>query len=191
MRTRRGAQPAHPRLAHAHARQPQAVFLVGFMGSGKTSVGKALSRRLGCPFEDLDDRVQKTQGKRIDQIFRDSGESEFRRMETQALRELIEELSSSVQVVALGGGTFVPSGNAALIEAAGVHSVFLDAPVEELLRRCQQEEKNRPLRQTAEQFRALYEARRGSYMKAAFRIETEGKDVNAVAAEVACKLGLG
>ena len=100
MRTRRGAQPAHPRLAHAHARQPQAVFLVGFMGSGKTSVGKALSRRLGCPFEDLDDRVQKTQGKRIDQIFRDSGESEFRRMETQALRELIDAVSNKDDAIA-------------------------------------------------------------------------------------------
>jgi shikimate kinase len=59
-----------------------------------------------------------------------------------------------------------------------------------LLRRCEQEQKERPLRQDPKQFRELYEKRRRSYMKAAVRIQTNGKDVEAVAAEVACSLGL-
>ena len=79
--------------------------------------------------------------------------------------------------------------NAALIENAGVHSVFLDAPAEELFRRCEGEQRDRPLRQNAKQFRELYKKRRASYMRARLRIETNGKDVDAVAAEVACSLG--
>jgi shikimate kinase len=167
------------------------VFLVGFMGAGKTSVGRALSRRLGLPFEDLDDRIENREGKTIEQIFRDSGEAEFRRAETAALRELLGELRSSSRVVALGGGAFVQADNALLLEEAEVRSIFLDAPVEELLRRCEEEQKERPLRQNPKQFRDLYESRRRSYMKAALRIETSGKDVDTVAAEVACSLGLG
>jgi shikimate kinase len=166
------------------------VFLVGFMGAGKTTVGRALSRRLSLPFEDLDDRIQLREGKTIEQIFRESGEAEFRKVETAALRELLAEISSSLRVVALGGGAFVQPVNAALIAKAKVHSVFLDAPVEELLRRCEEGPNLRPLRQDLKQFKELYDKRRRSYMKAAFRIETSGKDVERIAAEVACSLGL-
>jgi shikimate kinase len=168
----------------------RSVFLVGFMGAGKTTVGLALSRRLGLPFQDLDDRIRQRSGKTIEQIFRESGEAEFRKVETAALREVLAELDSSTGVVALGGGAFVQPENCTLLEAAGVHSVFLDASVDELLRRCCGESKERPLRRDAKQFRELYEKRRLAYMKAAVRIDTEGKDVEAIAAEVACSLGL-
>jgi shikimate kinase len=168
----------------------ETVFLVGFMGAGKTSVGRALSRRLGLRFEDLDDRIQNREGKTIAQIFRESGETGFRKAETAALRELLGELRRSPGVVALGGGAFVQPHHVTLIEDAEVRSVFLDAPVEELLRRCEEEQKERPLRQDPKQFRELYENRRPSYLKAALRIETSGKDVETVAAEVACSLGL-
>ncbi len=160
------------------------------MGAGKTTVGQALSRRLGLPFEDLDDRIEQRERKTIKQIFRDSGEAEFRRAESAALQELLSELGSVTRVVALGGGAFVQAGNAALIGEAKVHSVFLDAPVEELLRRCEEEPVERPMRRDPKQFRELYETRRQSYMKAMVRIETGGKDVETVAAEVAWSLGL-
>jgi shikimate kinase len=185
-----GSRPAVNPGARDGVHAPQAVFLVGFMGAGKTSVGRALGRRLGLFFEDLDDRIQNREGKSIEQIFRESGEAEFRKAEKAALHELLGGLRQSPCVVALGGGAFVQPDNAALIEAAHVRSVFLDAPVEELLRRCEQEQKERPLRQNPKQFRELYENRRPSYMKAALRIETSGKDVETVAAEVACSLGL-
>jgi shikimate kinase len=187
----RGLRPAATPPARGLVRELRAVFLVGFMGAGKTTVGRALSRRLGLPFEDLDDRIQHREGKTIEQIFRESGEAEFRRVETAALRELLGELGSSRRVVALGGGAFVQPANAVLIEEAEVHSVFLDAPVNELMRRCVDEPKERPLRRDLKQFRELYEKRRLSYMRAAIRIETNGKDVDTVAAEVACSLGLG
>jgi len=190
MRTGPGSRTAANPLARDRVREARAVFLVGFMGAGKTSVGRALSRRLGFPFEDLDDWIQRREGKSIEQIFRESGETEFRKAETAALRELLEEMGSSFRVVALGGGAFVQSGNAALLEEAEVHSVFLDAPVQELLRRCEEEQKERPLRRDPKQFRELYEKRRLSYMRATVRVETQGKDVDTVAAEVACSLGL-
>jgi len=160
------------------------------MGAGKTTVGCALGRRLGLPFQDLDDRIERREGKTIEQIFRESGEAEFRKVETAALREVLAELGSSIGVVALGGGAFVQPDNCGLIKAAAVHSVFLDAPVDEMLRRCHAESKERPLRRDATQFRELYEKRRLSYMKAAVRIDTNGKDIDAIAAEVACSLGL-
>ncbi len=185
-----GSRPAVDPPSRGHAREVRTVFLVGFMGAGKTTVGRALSRRLALPFEDLDDRIQRREGKTIEQIFRESGEAEFRKAEAAALRELLGELGSSARVVALGGGAFVQPGNAALIERAQVHSIFLDAPVEELLRRCAGEAAARPLQQSTEQFRELYEKRRRSYMRAALRIDTNGKDVDTVAAEVACSLGL-
>jgi shikimate kinase len=189
-RTRPGSRPAASRLVRDRVRELRTVFLVGFMGAGKTTVGRALSRRLILPFEDLDDRIQLREGMTIEQIFRESGEAGFRKVETAALRELLAKISSSSRVVALGGGAFVQPVNAALIAQAKAHSVFLDAPVEELLRRCEEAPNLRPLRQDLKQFKELYNKRRRSYMKATIRIETSGKDVDGIAAEVACSLGL-
>ena len=69
----------------------RAVVLVGFMGAGKSSVGAALSRKLGWPFEDLDERIQAREKRSIEQIFRQSGEAVFRQLEHAALRSLVEE----------------------------------------------------------------------------------------------------
>ncbi len=80
------------------------------------------------------------------------------------------------------------SENVALLREAGAHSVFLDAPVEELFRRCQEQPLDRPLRRDREHFRQLHEERRPGYMTAALRIETSGKDVDTVAAEIAHSL---
>src|SRR6266849_3519067 len=166
------------------------IFLVGFMGAGKSSVGLALSRKLGWPFEDLDDRIEAQERRSIEQIFQQSGESAFRQMEHAALRSLIQELGASPRVVAVGGGAFVQANNAALLEEVGFPAVFLDAPVEELFRRCQEQQLKRPLRRNLEEFHRLYEARRPCYLKAALRIETSGMDVEKVAAEAIRSLGL-
>ena len=168
----------------------RAVFLVGFMGAGKSSVGLALSRKLGWPFEDLDERIQAQERRSIEQIFRQSGEAAFRQLEHAALRSLIRDLGASPAVVAVGGGAFAQANNAALLEEAGFSAIFLDAPVEELFRRCQEQKLDRPLRRDLEEFRRLYDSRRSSYMRAALRIETGGKDVEKVAAEAIQSLGL-
>ena len=166
------------------------VFLVGFMGAGKSSVGRALSLRLGWSFEDLDDRIQAREGRSIGQIFRESGETGFRRVEADALRGLLGEPVSSPRVVGLGGGAFVQAENAALLAQTQAPIFFLDASVDELFRRCQQEKVERPLRQDRERFRQLYEGRRPRYMTGTVRVETTGKSVDAVAAEVARHLGI-
>jgi shikimate kinase len=162
---------------------PRTVFLVGFMGAGKSSVGAALGRKLGWPFEDLDDRIEAQEHRSIEEIFQKSGERAFREKEHAALRSLIRELGTSPKVVAVGGGAFAQANNAALLDKAGFPVIFLDAPAEELFRRCQEQKLSRPLRSNLEEFRRLYEARRSCYLKAAVRIETSGKDVEKVAAE--------
>jgi shikimate kinase len=165
----------------------QPVFLVGFMGAGKTSVGQDLARRLGWEFVDLDDRIAARAGRSIAEIFRDEGEAGFRRRETSALNELLAE-SPARTVVALGGGGFAQPGNRSLLR--GHRVVFLDAPAEQLFRRCSDSDIARPLRQDLNQFRQLYEQRRGAYMEAGTRVDTQDKTVAQVAAEVAARLGL-
>ncbi len=174
--------------SHTEARSEPArlVFLVGFMGAGKSSVGRALGRRLGWRFEDLDEWIQSREGRSIDQIFRDSGEAEFRRIEHLTLQDL--HLSLSHGIVALGGGTFAQAQNLELLSANQAITIFLDADVEELLRRCQADEAHRPLFRDESSFRRLYESRRASYLRAALCIETGGKDVETVVEEIERRL---
>jgi len=167
------------------------VVLVGFMGAGKSSVGAALSRKLGWPFDDLDERIQAREQRSIEQIFRQSGEAVFRQLEHEALCSLVNEAGTSPRIVALGGGAFAQANNAALLEEAGWSSIFLDAPVDELFRRCREQNLERPLRGNVTEFHRLYEDRRPCYLKAGLRIETAGKDVDKVAGEVISRLGLG
>ncbi len=171
------------------------VFLVGYMGAGKTSVGRALARRLNWAFEDLDDRIERLERRTVPEIFRDSGESEFRRAEHAAVRDVLSELEGgAVKVVALGGGAFVQESNAALLGASGVPTVFLDAPVEELWQRCLKQAgetgAERPLLRSIDQFRELYETRRKHYLQASHKIQTEGRAFEEIAAEIAGTLGL-
>jgi shikimate kinase len=188
MKSRAGGRPK----ANALARSPEirAVFLVGFMGAGKTSVGRALSRRLGWEFEDLDERIQAREKRAIEQIFESSGEAEFRRAEHEALRQVVAELNFSPRVIALGGGAFAQARNADVLAEDGFLTIFLDAPIEELFRRCQQEPIERPLRRDWQQFRELYEQRRPFYLKASLRIETGGKEIDVVVSEAAQCLDL-
>jgi shikimate kinase len=166
------------------------------MGAGKSSVGRALAEQLGWTFEDLDQRIELREGRKVPEIFRDSGESGFRRSEHAALRELLRELRTGAErIVALGGGAFVQKDNATLVEAGGVPTVFLDAEVEELWRRCTQQADQqgteRPLLGSLKRFAELYKTRRQHYMKASFRQETSGKAIQEIADEVIQGLGLG
>jgi len=165
------------------------------MGAGKSSVGRALGQRLNWVFEDLDDRIEAREGRSVGEIFRDSGESEFRRVEHAALQHLLRELrAGGARIVALGGGAFVQKENAALLKASGLPTIFLDAPVEELWRRCCTQASElgteRPLLGSLEQFRELYETRRRHYSKAALQIQTGNRAVESIVAEIAARLGL-
>jgi len=170
------------------------VFLVGFMGAGKSSVGRALGERLNWVFEDLDERIERRAGRSVPEIFRVSGESGFRRLEHDALRDLLAELRSGGRVIALGGGAFVEANNAALLKRSGVPTIFLDASVDELWRRCctqaQGAGAERPMLGSPEQFRKLYQNRRRRYGRASLTISTSRRTVDEIAAEITQTLGL-
>lgn len=168
----------------------RAVVLVGFMGAGKTSVGRALSEHTGWRFVDLDDRVQARERRTIAEIFRESGESEFRRAEHVALRELLAEAETASLIVAVGGGAFTQAESAFLLDAAVTPTVFLDAPVEELWRRCGADPVERPLRRKESEFRELYDARRPRYLEARVRVETGGRQIDQIVDEIVTRLGL-
>ena len=89
----------------------RAVFLVGFMGSGKSSVGRELARQLDWDFVDLDTRIESRERQTVPEIFRERGETGFRLAETDALRDLLAESGQPNRVVALGGGAFVQERN--------------------------------------------------------------------------------
>jgi shikimate kinase len=172
-----------------------AVILIGFMGAGKSSVGRALAETTGWTFEDLDERIERREGRTVPEIFRDSGEAAFRRAEHEALKEVLQGLRAGAErVVALGGGAFVQKRNAGLIEDREVPTVFLDAGADELWRRCrlQAEEQGieRPLLGSPEDFRELYEKRRPHYLKASVKQETNGKTVEGIAAQIVQALRL-
>jgi shikimate kinase len=160
----------------------RAVFLVGFMASGKSTVGRELARRLGWDFVDLDERIEAREGQAVPEIFRDSGEQGFRQAEGRALRELTELLERNT-VVALGGGTFVQPRNFELLRPW--HSIFLDAPLDELWQRSLTDGVERPLRKDDRaEFEALYWQRRPSYTQATVTVVTSGKDLVTICAEI-------
>jgi len=157
------------------------------MGSGKTSVGRELAQRLGWEFVDLDAHIEAREGQGIPQIFRDRGEAGFRAAETAALMDLTQSLERA-SVVALGGGAFVQDANRELLRSRP--SVFLQAPVDELWRRCCDDEEIRPLRKDPDQFAQLYAERLPFYRQATVTVVTSGRDPASICAEIEATLQL-
>lgn len=166
----------------------RAVFLVGFMASGKTTVGQELARRLRWDFVDLDARIEAGERESIPEIFREKGEPGFRQAETAALQALTGSLGRNT-VVALGGGAFAQENNRELLRPWP--SVFLEAPVEELWRRSLAGGMERPLGKDRPQFEQLYAERLPFYRQAAATVETSGKDLASICAEIEGALQLG
>lgn len=162
---------------------PSPLILVGFMGSGKSTVGRALAQRLGWHFADLDDRIEAAAGRAIREIFRERGEADFRELERRELLQLLGESRSRHTVLALGGGTFAQPQNYEPIRCSGGCTIFLEVPLEELLVRCARME-NRPLFRDEASFRALYEYRLGFYRQAAVTVEAGGAEPGAISERV-------
>ena len=164
------------------------VFLVGFMAAGKSKVGRLLARSLGWPFRDLDSDIVAHEGQPVAEMILEHGEAHFRERETAALERCA---ALDRVVVATGGGAFTLERNRHLIADLG-RSVWLDPPWEILCRRAEGSRSRRPLFESPEQARALYEARLDSYHLADLHVRTKGVEpAKVVAARVATELGLG
>jgi shikimate kinase len=154
------------------------------MGAGKSTVGAELARRLGWQFRDLDDLIAQREKLSVEEIFVERGEGAFREMENAALSSLGE--SSAPMVLALGGGAFAQASNRGELKRMNARTIFLSAPLAELWRRCTvlDREKVRPLLADRQRFDQLYDERLPAYQKADITIETLGKDVAQIAAEI-------
>ena len=170
--------------------QPELIVLIGFMGAGKSSVGRLLARRLGFAFVDLDRWIERREKRKISQIFAEDGEAAFRSLETASLTTVLAERQGPT-VLALGGGAWVQPANTTMLKAHGAQVVFLDAHPDELRERCAMKGSTRPLFKDEEQFRRLYEARKSSYLQADMRVDTGGRSVVAVAHELAAHFQAG
>ena len=164
------------------------IYLIGFMGAGKTTIGKELAKALGCAFIDTDDRIEQEQGRKISEIFEKDGEQAFRDMETELLRRLQE--SKEEFVLSIGGGMPVREENRALLRAIGT-VVYLKTSKEEIIRRVSGDT-NRPLLQGGaleEKVTSLMNARESIYTET-MRVEvvTDGKYPEALAKEILLKM---
>ncbi len=166
------------------SRTAPVLVLVGFMGAGKTTVGALAAKLLKREFLDLDVVIEAVERCRVRDIFSRRGEPYFRSCERRELRRLLSERNTPL-VLAVGGGAFVDAENQATLSAAGALVVFLDAPVEELRRRLGAGAAERPLARDEEAFAALYFERHRTYEQADATVDTSGKTLDQVAAEVA------
>jgi shikimate kinase len=167
---------------HIKLKRSPGIYIAGFMGSGKSTVGRLLADKLGWDFVDLDDEIERAQVTTITKIFEERGEAEFRRIETQMMGRWVRRIEGGIPtVVALGGGAFVQPGNFELLENHGV-SIWLDCSFEVVTRRLSDVPIDRPLARDSEGFRRLYEERRAGYERADFRIEGSFEPDDAVTA---------
>lgn len=156
-------------------RRTPGVYLVGFMGSGKSTVGRLLAEELGWRFADLDDDIEAREQAPIAEIFAVRGEPEFRRIESECLASRVREVRNlQPLVLALGGGAFVTESNRALLSDAGV-SIWLDCPLE-LVERRVAAFSHRPLAKDPAAFRKLFSDRRPVYALADYRVPAETDD---------------
>ena len=142
------------------------LYLVGFMGAGKSSVARALGRRIGWRPEDIDERIEKREGKRVSAIFAQQGELYFRHIERAVLHDLLPERHV---IVATGGGTFVDGENRAVM-LADAPVAWLDLPLARVIDRVPPDGR-RPLAADRAQMEMLYERRRAAYSEAHVRID--------------------
>jgi shikimate kinase len=160
------------------------IFLVGFMGAGKTTVGRVLAERLRYDFIDLDDLIEERAGKSVQSIFAALGEFEFRRLEREAIQSCKDFKRT---VIALGGGAYSVEQNRTILRAMG-RTVWLNCPLEICLRRIGGD-KSRPLLGNEDEMRVLLEQRRESYVQADYVLRTGDLFPEQLAVEITRLLG--
>lgn len=156
------------------------IYLVGFMGAGKTTVARALARRLGWRAEDLDELIEARERRTVAEIFSRQGEPYFRGVEREILTLL---LPLRHVVVATGGGTFMDAENRAAMNMDGL-SIWLDVPFQSLLARIPSDGR-RPLAADRAQLERLYGARQAAYAQAHLHIDAGAAAADEIAEAIA------
>jgi shikimate kinase len=141
------------------------IFLIGMMGSGKSTIGKAMARALNTPFYDTDELIAEQEGRSIHQIFEQDGERYFRALE----QDVLAKLPNSPCVVACGGGMPCFEGNMLLLKQKG-WVVYLEVAVDLLYERIKQDT-SRPLLKDWTSFKSLFQQRVGVYKSADLTID--------------------
>jgi shikimate kinase len=159
------------------------IYLVGFMGCGKSTVGRVLADELGWNFFDLDDEIENGAGSTIGEIFDTQGEEMFRALEASALAKRVRAVQSGhPQVIALGGGALMSDKNFELVSNHGV-IVWLDAPFD-LIQKRVAAESHRPLARNPEKLHQLFEIRCPRYALADYRVEAPEEEAIATARRI-------
>jgi shikimate kinase len=159
------------------------IVITGFMGSGKSTVARALAQRLGFRMIDLDAEILKDEGRSAKQIIEEAGEPAFREIETRVLRDVLQK--NAAGVIALGGGAWTIEGNRDLIASAGGRSVWLDAPFVLCWQRIVACGEGRPLAPNEQAALGRYTDRRASYASADLHVEaTVNKTADDMALEI-------
>lgn len=156
------------------------VYLVGFMGAGKSTIARALARRLGWQAMDIDDLIEKREHAPVATIFQRHGEAYFRAAERAVLTD---QIPTRHVVVATGGGTFVDPHNRALIAGDGL-SVWLDVPLQRLIARVPNDGR-RPLAADRSEFERLFLLRKAAYQEASYRVDASRASIHGIVDEIA------
>ena len=155
------------------------IYLVGFMAAGKTTMARALAKRLDWQSADIDELIERSERQTVAEIFARHGEPYFRAAER---RILLEQTAPRHLVVATGGGTFVDPYNRAAINRDGV-SIWLDVPLERAVARLPADGR-RPLAADRTEFERLYQVRRAAYEYAHLRLDAGRAGVEALVEEL-------
>lgn len=173
---------------HIKLKRAPGIYIAGFMGSGKSTVGRLLAERLGWQFADLDAEIEASEQDTIGHIFEARGEAEFRRIETGMIGAYVRHVERGAPtVIALGGGAFVQPGNFSLIANHGI-SIWLDCSFETVRRRLDEDHQDRPLARDPVALRRLFDDRRASYSRADYRVDGDCDPALAVGAILALPL---
>ena len=159
------------------------LYIVGFMASGKSTIGRLLASDLGWHFVDIDEEIEKDQGQSISEIFEHYGEAAFRRVEHAIIAKRVRAIEvGKPTVLALGGGTFVQPDNFELLQNNGV-SIWLDCSFQRIKSRVEKAT-HRPLARDLVRLQELYEERLPAYARADFRVEITGDEAAPVVARI-------